>query len=52
MVSKSPTSASSPAARPGFDGTIERGLRTVISQAQGFKGWKVNRGIKAPSATC
>ncbi len=31
-----------------FEEAIERGLRTVISQAQGFKGAKVNRGIESP----
>jgi heme-degrading monooxygenase HmoA len=38
--------------RPGeqaaFDEAIERGLRTVISQARGFKGWKVNKGVESP----
>jgi heme-degrading monooxygenase HmoA len=38
--------------RPGeqaaFDEAIERGLRTVISQATGFKGWKVNKGVESP----
>ena len=31
-----------------FDAAIERGLREVISRAQGFKGWKLNRGIENP----
>ena len=31
-----------------FDQAIQRGLATVISQAQGFKGWKVNKGIESP----
>ncbi len=31
-----------------FDEAIQRGLTTVISQAQGFKGWKVNKGVESP----
>jgi heme-degrading monooxygenase HmoA len=31
-----------------FDDAIVRGVTTVISQAQGFRGWKVNRGIESP----
>ena len=31
-----------------FDEAIVRGITTVISQAQGFRGWKVNRGIESP----
>jgi heme-degrading monooxygenase HmoA len=31
-----------------FDEAIQRGLATVISQAQGFKGWKVNKGLESP----
>ncbi len=31
-----------------FDQAIELGLRTVISQAEGFRGFKVNRGIESP----
>lgn len=31
-----------------FEEAIERGLRTVISQARGFAGFKVNRGIESP----
>jgi heme-degrading monooxygenase HmoA len=38
--------------RPGqqaaFDEAIQRGLRTVASQAQGMRGWKVNKGIESP----
>jgi heme-degrading monooxygenase HmoA len=38
--------------RPGeqaaFDEAIVRGVSTVISQAQGFRGWKVNRSIESP----
>lgn len=31
-----------------FDEAIRRGLETVISQAKGFRGYKVNRGIESP----
>ena len=38
--------------RPGqqaaFDEAIQRGLSTVVNRAQGFKGWKVNKGIESP----
>jgi heme-degrading monooxygenase HmoA len=31
-----------------FDDAIVCGITTVISQAEGFRGWKVNRGIESP----
>ena len=31
-----------------FEAAIELGLRTVASQAQGYRGGKVNRGIENP----
>ena len=38
--------------RPGeqtaFDEAIVRGVTTVIAQAQGFRGWKVNKGVESP----
>ena len=37
-----------PGQQAAFDEAIERGLRTVISQAPGFKGWKVNKGLESP----
>ena len=37
-----------PGRQAEFDEAIQRGLRTVISRAQGFKGWKVNKGIESP----
>ena len=37
-----------PGRQAEFDAAIERGLREVISRAQGFKGWKLNRGIESP----
>jgi heme-degrading monooxygenase HmoA len=37
-----------PGQQAAFDEAIQRGLRTVISQAKGFKGWKVNKGVESP----
>jgi heme-degrading monooxygenase HmoA len=37
-----------PGQQAAFDEAIQRGLATVISQARGFKGWKVNKGIESP----
>ena len=31
-----------------FEAAIDRGLKTVASQAQGFRGAKVDRGIENP----
>lgn len=31
-----------------FDEAIQRGINTVISKAQGFCGFKVNKGIESP----
>lgn len=31
-----------------FDEAIQRGIATVISQANGFRGYKVNKGIESP----
>jgi heme-degrading monooxygenase HmoA len=31
-----------------FDEAIRRGVGTVISRAEGFRGYKVNRGIENP----
>jgi heme-degrading monooxygenase HmoA len=30
------------------DEAIQRGVDTVISQARGFRGYKVNRGVESP----
>jgi heme-degrading monooxygenase HmoA len=37
-----------PGQQAAFDEAIQRGLTTVISRAQGFAGWKVNKGIESP----
>ena len=31
-----------------FDAAIVRGIETVISQAKGFRGYKVNKGVETP----
>lgn len=37
-----------PGQQAAFDEAIERGLRTVIADAKGFQGFKVNKGIESP----
>ena len=37
-----------PGKQAAFDEAIQRGLETVISQAKGFQGFKVNKGIESP----
>lgn len=37
-----------PGQETAFDEAIQRGLKEVISQAQGFRGWKVNKGVESP----
>lgn len=37
-----------PGKQAEFDNAIQRGVATVISQAQGFRGFKVNKGIESP----
>jgi len=37
-----------PGQEAAFDEAIQTGLKDVISQAQGFKGWKVNKGVESP----
>ena len=37
-----------PGQQAAFDEAIQRGLETVISQAKGFQGFKVNKGIESP----
>ncbi len=37
-----------PGQQAAFEAAIQHGLTTVASRAQGFKGWKVNRGIESP----
>ena len=37
-----------PGQQAAFDEAIQRGVRTAISQAKGFRGWKINKGIESP----
>jgi heme-degrading monooxygenase HmoA len=37
-----------PGQHAAFEAAIQKGLDTVASQAQGFRGAKVNRGIESP----
>ena len=37
-----------PGRRADFEAAIQRGLDSVVSQARGFKGAKVNHGIENP----
>ena len=37
-----------PGKQAEFDAAILRGLDTVASQAKGFRGYKVNKGIESP----
>jgi len=37
-----------PGQQAAFDEAIQRGLATVIANAKGFQGFKVNKGIESP----
>ena len=37
-----------PGRQAEFDQAIQHGLNSVASQAKGFRGWKVNKGIDSP----
>ena len=37
-----------PGKQAEFDEAIQRGLATVISQAKGFRGFQVHKGIESP----
>ena len=37
-----------PGRQAEFDVAIQRGLNTVIAQAKGFRGYKVNKGVESP----
>ena len=37
-----------PGQQAAFDEAIQRGLSTVIAQARGMMGWKVNKGVESP----
>ena len=37
-----------PGQQAAFDAAIQRGINEVISNAKGFQGYKVNKGIESP----
>jgi heme-degrading monooxygenase HmoA len=37
-----------PSQQAGFEEAVQRGIATVISKAQGYKGYKVNKGVESP----
>ncbi len=37
-----------PGQQAAFDEALQRGLNTVIAQARGCQGWKINKGIESP----
>jgi len=37
-----------PGQQAAFDEAIVRGVETVIAKAEGFQGYKVNKGIESP----
>jgi heme-degrading monooxygenase HmoA len=37
-----------PGRQAAFDEAIQRGLTSVVAQAKGFHGWKVNHSVESP----
>ena len=37
-----------PGQQAAFDEAIQRGVASVVSQARGFRGFKVNKGVETP----
>ena len=37
-----------PGTQAAFDAAIRKGVETVIAKAEGFRGFKVNKGIETP----
>lgn len=37
-----------PGQQAAFEEAVVRGVSSVIAQAQGFRGWKVNKGLESP----
>jgi hypothetical protein len=37
-----------PGRQAEFDEALLRALRTVMSRAEGCRGWKINKGIESP----
>jgi len=38
-----------PGQNAAFEEAMQRGLATVLTQAKGFKGYKINRGLESPN---
>ena len=37
-----------PGQQAAFDEAIQRGVSSIISQAKGYRGWKVNKSVESP----
>ena len=37
-----------PGQQAAFDEAIQRGVSTIIAQAKGYRGWKVNKSVESP----
>jgi heme-degrading monooxygenase HmoA len=37
-----------PGQQAAFEEAIQRGVSTIISQAKGYRGWKVNQSVESP----
>jgi heme-degrading monooxygenase HmoA len=37
-----------PGQQAGFEEAVQRGIATVASKAQGYRGYKVNKGVESP----
>lgn len=37
-----------PGRQAEFDEAVQRGIATVVSKSQGFRGYKINKGIESP----
>jgi heme-degrading monooxygenase HmoA len=37
-----------PGTQAEFESAIQKGVNSVIAQAKGFKGYKVNKGVESP----
>ena len=37
-----------PGEQAAFDEAIQRGVSSIISQAKGYRGWKVNKCVESP----
>jgi heme-degrading monooxygenase HmoA len=37
-----------PGQQAAFEEAVQRGIATVVSQARGFRGFKLNKGVESP----